>query len=140
MAIGSRKLQAVFQSERGYILLYSHQQRMSVLVDPYPLAFTVAGIPDFSHSNRCVVVIYTPIRWKLNIILSKINPERKKRWWHRNRRWGYSYSHKFIENPFICGNIHSKNLLNSDKRPQDSYRVKKTLWNWVGIKKEEKRR
>lgn len=35
-------------------------------------------------------------------------------------------SHKYTENPSICGTIYPENLLNADKRPQDSDRERKT--------------
>ena len=51
-----------------------------------------------------------------------------------------TYSHKYTENASICGNIHTENLQNADKRPQDSDRSRKTSQNWVGQKKEERRK
>ena len=51
-----------------------------------------------------------------------------------------TYSHKYIENESTCGTIHTENLLNADKRPQDSDRARKTSQNRVGQKKEEKKR
>lgn len=50
-----------------------------------------------------------------------------------------TYTHKFTENPSICGTICTDNLLNADKRSQDSYRERKTSQNWVKQKKEEKK-
>ena len=35
------------------------------------------------------------------------------------------YSQQYIENASTCGNIRRENLLNADKRPQDSDRVRK---------------
>ena len=51
-----------------------------------------------------------------------------------------TYFYKYIENPFICGIIYPDNLLNADRRPQNSERERKSPQNWVGQKKEEKRR
>lgn len=42
---------------------------------------------------------------------------------------GLTYSHKIIENPSMCGTICTENLLNADKRPQDSERARKTSQN-----------
>lgn len=49
-------------------------------------------------------------------------------------------SHKFIENPSICGTIWPENLLNADKRTQDSDRERDTSQNRVGQKKEGKKK
>ena len=47
------------------------------------------------------------------------------------------YSHKYIENTSTCGTIHTENLLNTDKRPQDYDRARKASRNQIQQKKEE---
>ena len=49
-----------------------------------------------------------------------------------------TYSNKYIENTSTFGIIHRKNLLNAGKRPQDSDKARKSLWNLIGQKKEER--
>ena len=51
-----------------------------------------------------------------------------------------TYFHKYIQNSPTCGTIHTENLLNADKRPQDSDRIRKTLPNQVRQKKEERQK
>ena len=50
------------------------------------------------------------------------------------------YSQQYIENASTCGNIRRENLLNADKRPQDSDRVRKNSQKQIGQKKEETER
>ena len=50
-----------------------------------------------------------------------------------------TYSHKYIKNISTCGMIHTENLLNAGKRPQDSDRARKSSQNRVEQKKIEKR-
>lgn len=47
-----------------------------------------------------------------------------------------SYSHKFIKNPSICEIICPENLLNAEKRPQDSDRNE----IWLDKRKKTKRK
>lgn len=44
-------------------------------------------------------------------------------------------SHKYIENPFLCGTIPIKNFLNADKITHSSDRTEKISWNYVGQNK-----
>ena len=53
-----RSLQTVFQSSCA--ILHSRQQWMRAPVPshPSPTAFDVVSVPNFGHSNRCVVVFH----------------------------------------------------------------------------------
>ena len=51
-----------------------------------------------------------------------------------------TYSHKYLINPSVYGTTRTENLQNVDKMPQDPQRGRKSPWNWVEQKKEEKRR
>lgn len=60
-----------------------------------------------------------------------------KRRWQRNNGMRHTCSNKYIGNPSISGTIYTENLVNADKRHQDSYRARKISQDCVRQKKEE---
>lgn len=48
---------------------------------------------------------------------------------------GLTHFHKYIESASTCEIIQTENLMDPNKRSQDSDRTRRTSWNWVGQKR-----